>query len=437
MVTAQDFEIRSLGARRFPSPLSSAMRFTRDDQRVPLDIDIRDGYEFRPDFSFERAGARENLFFDPEQVRSAIVTCGGLCPGLNNVIRSIVMQLRHGYGSPEVFGIRYGYGGLDPDRGGEPAMLYPEMVSEIHKQGGSLLGSSRGPVDAKRIVEFLRRRRINILFAIGGDGTQRGALDIDEAARDEGYALSVIGVPKTIDNDIPYVFRTFGYLTAVEKSAEVIESAHNEARGVQRGIGLVKLMGRHAGYIAAGATLTSQEVNYCLIPEVPFYLEGAGGLFDLLAKRLAIRSHAVIVVAEGAGQHLLEEDRRGRDASGNPRFGDIGVFLAGAIREYFSRRGEPVELKYLDPSYYIRAAPANSSDALACDQLARNAVHAAMAGKTGIVVGLWHGVMTHVPISLIAKSSKRLTEDGEVWQSVLKTTGQPARIGFPPVDDPH
>ncbi len=445
MPEPQDFAVRQLGEAVFDTPLKklaqshfAPIRFTTDDQRIPYDVDLRDGFQFRADLSFERGGPREKLYFDPAHVRAAIVTCGGLCPGINNVIRSIVMQLRHGYGCPEVFGVHYGYRGLQPSAQPQPSVLNPDMVSEIHKQGGTFLGSSRGPVDPKVMVDFLRSKRIQILFTIGGDGTQRGALDLANTAYDQGYELAVIGVPKTIDNDIPYVFRTFGHLTAVEEAVNVIEKAHYEARGCIRGVGLVKLMGRHAGYIAANATLGSQEVNFCLIPEVPFHLEGPSGLFDQIEKRIGMRRHAVIVVAEGAGQDLLgEEAGAGTDASGNRRLGDIGPFLAREIRKYFNQAGKPVDLKYIDPSYIIRSAPANVTDALFCDQLARNAVHAGLAGKTGIVIGNWHGVSTHVPISMVARERRYVTEDGELWQSVLRTTGQPARIGSAPVEEPH
>lgn len=438
MVTAEDFQVKHLGDRRFISPLKkwrdehhTLSRFTEDDERVLFDTNLREGYAFHPEFSFERAGPRELLYFNPSDTRAALVTCGGLCPGLNNVTRSVVMQLYHGYGVKEVWGSRYGYRGLHPDTDHPPILLTPDQVSDIHKQGGTLLGTSRGPGDPEKMVGTLKRLKINILFTLGGDGTQRGALAIAQEAERQNYPLSVIGIPKTIDNDIPYVFRTFGYMTAVEKSVAVIDSAHNEARGALRGIGLVKLMGRDAGYIAAGATLTSQVVNYCLIPEIPFFLDGKDGLLSLLARRLERKNHAVIVVAEGAGQHLMEETGN-TDLSGNKRYGDIGLFLAQQIKEHFRDIGTPVELKYLDPSYLIRSAPANAADSAICDQLARNAVHAGMSGRTNIVIGVWHGVQTHVPIPMIARAKKQLTEDGEMWQSVLKTTGQPVRIGTAP-----
>lgn len=376
-----------------------------------------------PGRSFERAGPREFIYFQPHEVRAAAVTCGGLCPGLNNVVRSIVLQLHYGYGVKHCLGIRYGYRGLDPTSGLPPLPLTPEIVSDIHEQGGSILGTSRGNPEPAVMVQTLRDLGINMLFVIGGDGTQRGAHQIYLESRRQGYPMAVAGIPKTIDNDIPYVWRTFGYATAVEKARQVIDSAHNEARAHFNGVGLVKLMGRDAGFIAAGATLASQEVNFTLVPEVPFRLRGEGGFLEALLKRLQQRNHAVVVVAEGAGLDLAPAPDGG-DAKP-----DIGPFLMHEIRSFFRERKVPVDVKYIDPSYYIRGAPANTDDAFLCDQFARNAVHAAMAGKTGMVVGVWYNMMTHVPVSLCTSEKKHLDPSGELWQSVLKATGQPALSG--------
>jgi 6-phosphofructokinase 1 len=380
--------------------------------------------------AFELAGPRDRLFFDPAKTRAAIVTCGGLCPGLNNVIRSLFLELHFGYGVAEVLGFRGGYQGLDPVRGGEPLVITPALVHDIHQKGGTILGSSRGPVDVGIAVENLIRRGVNILFTVGGDGTQRGANEFYQVAKQRGYALSVVGIPKTIDNDIGFVARTFGYLTAVEEACRVLDSAHTEACSARNGIGLVKLMGRHAGFITAGATVASQDVNFALIPEVPFALEGENGFLAGLKKRILQSSHAVIAVAEGAGQELLVENGEGgRDASGNRKLKDIGLWLRARIEEYFKTEGVPVVMRYFDPSYQIRSRAANCEDSILSDLFARNAVHAAMAGKTGMVIGFQHGRFIHVPIELLARHSKRLDPGGVWWQSVLAATGQPARFG--------
>jgi 6-phosphofructokinase 1 len=408
----------TLGEPRFPSQCSHPV----DDQiRIPEHIEV--GRESK--LHFELAGPRTKLFFDPKQTRAGIVTCGGLCPGLNNVIRSLFLQLHYGYGVKEVIGFRGGYGGIDPACGREPVKITPQFVDGIHQKGGTILGSSRGPVDVGRAVDNLIARGVNILFTVGGDGTQRGAWSFYQEAKKRGHALSVVGVPKTIDNDVGFVSRTFGYLSAVEEACRVIDSAHTEARSTSGGIGLVKLMGRHAGFITAGAVVASQDVNFALIPEVPFKLEA---FLAALKDRMMVKSHAVIAVAEGAGQDLLAADPDARDASGNVKLKDIGIFLCEKIQTFFKTEGLPVVLRYFDPSYLVRSRPANCEDALLCDLFARNAVHAAMAGKTGVVIGFLHERFIHVPIELLATHVKRLDPTSGWWRSVLATTGQPERF---------
>jgi len=351
-----------------------------------------------------------------------------LCPGLNDVIRSLFLELHYAYGVKEVLGFRGGYQGLDPVRGAEPIVLTPQFVDGIHKEGGTVLGTSRGPVDIAVAVENLIRREVNILFTVGGDGTQRGANEIFQEARRRGHALSVVGIPKTIDNDVAFVSRTFGYLTAVEESCRVIGSAHTEVHSVRNGIAVVKLMGRLAGFIAAGATVASQDVNFTLIPEVPFALDGPNGFLAALKRRILARAHAVIVVAEGAGQEHLAASAEERDASGNVKLKDIGLFLRDRIEAYFRDEGVPAVMRYLDPSYLIRGRPADAEDSILCDLFARNAAHAAMAGKTGLVIGLLHDRYIHVPIELLAGQRKRLDPSSGWWHAVLASTGQPAQF---------
>ncbi|HET6413993.1 MAG TPA: ATP-dependent 6-phosphofructokinase [Anaeromyxobacter sp.] len=418
--------VTSLGECQVPSPILA--RHLADDLRVPDQIHWRGGRPPEDPDLFEQAGPRSRLFFEPEQTRAAIVTCGGLCPGLNNVIRSLVLQLYHGYGVREVLGFRDGYRGLDPRSGVEPLPLTLERVHDIHKQGGTILGTSRGPVNVAAAVDELLRRGVNVLFTIGGDGTQRGGHALFEEARRRGHALSVVGVPKTIDNDVPFVTRSFGYLTALEQACLVLDRAHTEARSVHNGIALVRLMGRSAGFIAGGATMASQDVNFCLIPEVPFALDGSGGFLSALRRRVVERAHAVVVVAEGAGQELIAGSEGARDASGNPRLKDVGVFLRERIEAYFRSERLPVVMRYFDPGYLIRSCPANAEDAVLCDLFARHAVHAAMAGKTGLVIGLLHDRYVHVPIELLNSRRKQIDPDDQSWQAVLACTGQPARF---------
>jgi len=397
--------------------------FVAEDAGVPINLlDFAGG---RSDELFELAGARRWIYFDPAKTIAGIVTCGGLCPGLNNVVRSLVLTLHHLYGVRRILGFRYGYHGLNPDNGHPPLELSPEVVSDIHEFGGTILGTSRGPEDRAVMVDYLKQLGVNILFTIGGDGTQQGALGLYEEAKRQEYELCVIGIPKTIDNDILFVSRTFGFNSAVDCARGVIDSAHTEARAVLNGVGLVRLMGRDSGFIAAGATLASGEVNYCLVPEQPFELHGPRGLLAVLERRLALKKHAVIVAAEGAGQDLIPGSGSERDSSGNIRHADIGGFLRGQINDYFSSKNIPVNIRYIDPSYMIRGIRANTEDAVLCDMLARNAVHAAMAGITGALIGLMHEQFVLVPIRLIAGGRKQISLDGPLWKAVLSTTGQP------------
>ena len=426
----EQLEVTNLGPRRFKSPLKRSLRtgegvgtYVPDDMRVLYEPRFILGEELNL-LSFERAGAREDLFFDPEKTRAAIVTCGGLCPGINNVIRSLVLELIHNYGVDDILGIRYGYQGLNPAEGREPIQMTSETVESIHHQGGTMLGSSRGHQAAETTVQFLVDHKIDILFCVGGDGTQRGAHGMAEEIARRELPISIVGIPKTIDNDIKFCYRTFGFYSAVAEAEKVIDRAHVEAKGVFNGVGLVKLMGRQAGFIAAAATLASGEANFALVPEVPFELEGEHGFLAALERRLQAREHAVIVVAEGAGQELLKNSPDERDASGNRKLGDIGPFLKRKIVEYFANKDMPAKVKYMDPSYHIRSVPANAADSLLCEQLARHAVHAGMAGKTDMLIGLWHNHLVHVPLEVSTGVKKQLSPEGELWTAVLALTGQ-------------
>lgn len=419
-----DFTITTLGECRFPSPLSG-VRFIWDDERVLYDTRLA---EMKPWIAkggsppaMEAAGPRERLFFNPAQLACGIVTCGGLCPGLNDVVRSIVLSLYRHYGVKKVYGFRFGYEGLVQRIGHAPLQLTPEAVNRIHEHGGSILGSSRGPQDPAEMASTLRDLKIGVLFTIGGDGTIRGAQKIAEAAARQGTALSVIGIPKTIDNDVSFVQKTFGFETAVAEARRAIYAANTEAEAARNGIGLVKLMGRDSGFIAAFSVLVDSQANFCLIPEVPFTLERFLGE---LKRRLERRAHAVIVVAEGAGQDLMQKTAE-HDPSGNVKYGDIGTFLRDAIKEYFKRAGVEISLKYIDPSYMIRSVPANPHDSAFCLLLGHNAVHAGMSGRTNMVVGFWNHQFTHVPMSLAASERKKIDPKGTLWNSVLASTGQP------------
>lgn len=430
----EDTEILTLGAPQFRSPLADMVsespcpRFVSDPDRELIDTDasnvakIISRGEIPP--SFELAGPREKIFFDPKQTGCAIVTCGGLCPGLNDIIRSVVLELHYRYGVRRIYGIRYGLQGLVPDYGHELVNLTPERVTGILNLGGSILGTSRGSQDVNVILNTLTEKKINILFMVGGDGTLKAALAIDSAARERKLPISVIGIPKTIDNDIFMVSRSFGFDTAVDVATHVIQAAHNEAAGFPNGIGLIKLMGRYSGFIAATASLAQQDANFVLIPEVDFDLNGNNGLMEKLKNRLDARGHAVIVVAEGAGQKYLEDGASQLDKSGNLKLKDIGIFLKETIAEYFQGKGIEISMKYIDPSYTIRSLKANANDSVFCGFLARDAVHAGMAGKTGMLVGHWNGSFVHIPMKLSAGKRKQVNPKGKLWHTVLEATGQ-------------
>ncbi len=419
--------VSTLGECHIPSPMETK-QFVHDEDRILYHHRIEkiraylSSGEEPP--SFEMAGPREGIYFDPSKLKCGIVTCGGLCPGLNDVIRGIVMGLYYHYGVKTVFGFRYGYEGLTHHHGHTPLELTPDSVNDIHKEGGTILGTSRGPQDIAEMVDVLERMNVRLLFTIGGDGTLRGAQAISEEIASRGIKIGVIGVPKTIDNDISYVDTSFGFETAVSYSRTAVYSAHNEAIGARNGIGLVKLMGRESGFIPAYAALANNDVNFCLIPEVRFSLDV---FLKTLKERLERKGHAVIVVGEGTGQDLVGRTEA-RDASGNIRFGDVGIFLRDKIRAYFKKRRMEIDLKYIDPSYTIRSMPANPHDSGFCLLLGHNAVHAGMAGKTNMLIGYWKGEFTHVPISLAVSSRKKIDPDGRFWSTVLSCIGQPREM---------
>ena len=425
-----DFTIANLGTCKIKSPFFTVNYVNNNQQIVfnSLISEIEKEYkENKKIASFELAGARKMIYFDPSKTKAAIVTCGGLCPGLNDVIRAIVMQLYYQYSVKNIYGIMYGYQGLMPKYGHPIIELTPDKVVDIHLDGGSILHSSRGHQDVTEMVDALERMNINILFTIGGDGTLRAANLIVEEIKKRCMKIAIVGVPKTIDNDIMYIEKSFGFETAFAKACEVIRSAHTEAKDAPNGIGIVKLMGRHSGYITANAALGLPDVNFVLIPEIPFSLEGPNGLFEHLRKRLETRHHAVIVVAEGAGQDLFPETEEAY-ASWNKKLYGIVLYLKKVIKEYFAKINMQVNVKYIDPSYIIRSVPANAHDSLYCGVLGRNAVHAAMTGKTDLIIGSWNRYFTHVPIKAAISDRHRITETSYLWHSVIEATGQPISL---------
>jgi 6-phosphofructokinase 1 len=436
-IGAADLIVRRLGEPRVPSPMARLIRgrassphYVHESDRVLLDDTVKMAAARDcavPDLpSLEPGGPRDLIYFEPRGLRVGIVTCGGLCPGLNNVIRGLVLELADNYGISDILGFRNGYQGLVG--GGEPVPLTPSLVAGIHGHGGTFLGTSRGGQDTGEIVATLARLAVSVLFVLGGDGTLRGAQEIADEAAARGVVLSVIGIPKTIDNDIPYIDHSFGFQTAFARAADSIAAAHTEASSTPDGGGLVKLMGRHSGFIACYAALANHDADCVLIPEVPVRLDGPGGFLAFIRRRVQRHGHAVIVVAEGAGQDLTGAGA-GRDASGNARLADIGGLLRERMLADFAAAGAPLSLRYVDPGYAIRSVAANAYDAVFCLRLAQAAVHAALAGRTAMVVGRWHGRFVHLPIALATGSRNQVDPDGDLWMSVLEATGQPPRFG--------
>lgn len=424
------FIVDNLGEAAIDTPIRNSSFLEEENMYSLLSVRMHYLKEFIAKYGadsvprLECAGPHRKIFHNPAETRVGIVTAGGLCPGLNNVIKGLVEIMTFDYGIKTIYGFRYGYAGLIPEYGYEPMMLNPDVVDTIHEDGGTLLGSSRGQQDTGRMVDTLEKLGINVFFAIGGDGSLRCASDVAKECKRRNLKISVIGIPKTIDNDLHFVGRSFGFETAVSQALPVIRSAHSEALGAHHGIGLVKLMGRDSGFIAAYAALANPVVNFCLVPESPFEIDGEKGLLAALERRFASgKNHAVIVVAEGAGQHLMEGAET-RDASGNILKKDIGSYLKTRINDYFKAKKADVTIKYLDPSYSIRSCPAAGADSVLCYRLARMAVHAAMAGRTDCVVGCLNDEYTLVPIPLATVERRKIDLTSNLWNAVLDATGQ-------------
>lgn len=432
-----DFTVDELGPCKVDSPIQLSKshgdmvaNYVYDNEFVRYNVDVtgdvsKEDEELCKKNLIQKAGPREKIYFNPKHVNAGICTCGGLCPGLNDVIRAVVRCLWNRYGVRRIRGIRYGFKGLLPDQKFDTIDLSPDIVDDIHKNGGSFLGTSRGGGDkVMEIVDAIEALNMNMIFIVGGDGTQRGSLDIANEIEKRGLKVAVVGIPKTIDNDLIFIQRSFGFDTAVQKATEAVAAAHMEAHSHINGIGLIKLMGRESGFIATATALASHETNFCLIPEIPFDLEGEHGFLAELESRIVERHHAVVIVAEGAGQEHLKATGE-HDASGNIKLGDIGVFLKDKITDYFKKKKIHINLKYIDPSYQIRSAQANPSDSIYCERLGNNAVHAAMAGKTKIVIGLVHNKYVHLPIRLVTAKRNKVNPEGSMWRDAIDATGQP------------
>ncbi|KAJ7526003.1 hypothetical protein O6H91_17G077200 [Diphasiastrum complanatum] len=374
---------------------------------------------------FPRAGPRERVIYKPEDVKAAIVTCGGLCPGMNAVIRELVIGLWYQYGVRDVQGIQAGYRGFYSM---EWVPLSPKVVDHWHKIGGTVLGTSRGGFDLEKIISSIEKSCCNVIFIIGGDGTLRGALKIMDEVTRKGLRVTIACIPKTVDNDVGIIDRSFGFQTAVEAAQAAINAAHVEAESTPNGVGLVKLMGRYSGHIALDATLSSRDVDCCLIPEVPFFLHGEGGLLEFMEQRLKANGHAVIVMAEGAGQDLIpREGENSIDDSGNVANLDIGPWLSKQLKQWWKEKypDRLFTVKYIDPTYMVRAIPSNATDTIYCTLLAHSTIHGAMAGYTGFVGGVVNGNYCYIPLDQVAQAKHFVNVNDHTWAWVRSVSNQP------------
>lgn len=421
--------LRELGfeSRAVPNTKSFGYaKFIGEDECVLGDIVLK-STEPHVLKAYPRAGPRGSLHFEPSETRVAIVTCGGLCPGLNSIVKNLVTTLQTQYGVSKIYGIRGGYRGFTSLGWEAPLELTSEFVEHAHHIGGTLLGTSRGGFDAEKIVEWLKAKNIHQLYVVGGDGTHRGAYKLGELCLAKGLNVSIAGIPKTIDNDIGVIDRSFGFMTAVSEATRAIAAARVEAEcNMPNGIGVVKLMGRNAGFLAAYATLASQDVDLCLVPEVPLELNGPNGVLNHVEKVINQKGHAVVVVAEGAGEELLGMSAD-TDAGGNRKLPPVGEWLCQQIKDHFKSKSKEATLKYIDPSYMVRSVPADAADSYLCMTLAQAAAHGAMAGFTMFTVGLVNNRTVMIPIPELARKSPRsMSATGRTWERVHTITGQPS-----------
>ena len=375
-----------------------------------------------------RAGPRDTIYFDPSAITAGIVTVGGLCPGVNHILQALVVALT-AYGVRDIRGIRYGLRGFfETDY--PPVPLSVESVDQIHLNGGTVLGTSRGGSNVPRIVDAIQLMKLDQVYLVGGNGGNAAADAIHRECKARGYPCAVVGLPKSIDNDILLIDSCFGFSTATNEAQRAIMAASVEARSAHNGIGLVKLMGRSSGFLAAQASVGAGVVDVCLLPEVTFDLQQVlSYVFDVLKRR----GHAVIVVAEGAAQDTMRAELQAsglevpdeRDPSGNPLLLDVGKWLRDKLKAAAHERQTQIDLKYLSPAYMIRSVVADSGDAVYCRMLGHSAVHGAMAGFSGITAGVCSKHYVLLPSHEVVRTTRRLDPRGRLYRMMRAALGQP------------
>ena len=432
-ITADDLAIARLGERTIDTPLrdllggrEESVHYVTETDRVLLDDTL--GVAKRRSAgtpaelpAFNPGGPREKLYFEPSTVTAAIVTCGGLCPGLNNVVRALVLQLANAYGVKSILGFRNGYSGLTDTSA--PLALTPELVRDIHNRGGTILGTSRGGQEPAAMVDTLARHRVDMLFVIGGDGSLRGAQKI-AAKPPPATAARRGGHPEdhrqrhSVDRPELRLPDRVRPRRRVDPRRAHRGRVHRRRRGTGQADGPAQRLHRLLCDTRQPRSRLRPDPRSLLparqLPALPAQARRSAGARSR-GRRRGRRAGAVPRSAE-------------TDASGNARLGDIGALLRERVTAHFAQHGTPLSLRYVDPGYAIRSVPANAFDAVYCARLAQAAVHAGMAGFTSMVVARWHGRFIHLPIALATATRNQVDPHGDLWMSVLEATGQPKHL---------
>jgi 6-phosphofructokinase 1 len=450
--------------------------------------------------TFAEAGPRNMLRFPGHHkklLKVGVLVSGGIAPGINAVISGIVQRhvlyhtpqitdLRVPGKTPrsytlQVFGFRNGFAGLLA--GDDVTVLYdsdsPDEKLRAHlrriaNRGGSEIGTSRyddllstadpdkREKDLDQVAENLANRHFDILYVIGGDGSMRAAHATWKRSRDNGKSLSVIGVPKTMDNDILWVWQSFGFLSAVEKAREALQQLHTEATSNPR-LCVVQLFGSDSGFVVSHAALASGVCDAALIPEVPFTMKK---LADYITERLSKRfrpgaggqsPYGMIVMAETAVPQDAEDylsdpevDLDENEKAAIQAFVSKGCRVHGQTPDELRTGGLKVVSRVLqkriremkvddaywadfrvftnEPRHLLRAIPPSASDVAFGQRLGVLAVDNAMAGYTDFMISQWMTEYVLVPLDLVVLGRKRVPPNGIFWKSVVASTGQPPEL---------
>lgn len=320
-------------------------------------------------------------------MRIGVLTSGGDCPGLNAVIRSVVHRAVADHGD-EVIGFRDGWRGLLE---GDHRPLDLDAVAHILPTGGTILGSSR--VRPEQLRDGVGRARehvaelgLDAVIPIGGEGTLKAARLLSDAG------LPIVGVPKTIDNDIAATDVTFGFDTAVGVATEALDRLKTTAESHQRVL-IVEVMGRHTGWIALHAGMAAG-AHAIVVPERPFDIDE---LTAVVGKRFeAGKRFAIVVVAEGAKPRAgsMAFETGGTDVYGHERFAGVARQLAVELEERLGKEARPVILGHVQ-----RGGTPTAYDRVLATRFGRHAVEAAHRGEFGMMTALRGTEITLVPLA--------------------------------------